>query len=59
MTAAIEYKIPGENEFWMTTQLIYKLITVIPVEEQDGGGGDVEEAGEAGEETDAGGPIQT
>jgi hypothetical protein len=37
MTAAIEYKIPGENAFWMATRPIYKLIKVIPVEEQDMG----------------------
>ncbi len=32
--ADVDYKIPGETKFRVTTRLIHKLVLVVPVEEQ-------------------------
>jgi hypothetical protein len=32
--ADIEYKVPGEAQFRVTTRSIYKLVLIIPIEEQ-------------------------
>jgi hypothetical protein len=41
--ADIEYKLPGESVFRMTTRPIHKLVLVVPVEEQAGAGEQEEE----------------
>jgi hypothetical protein len=41
--ADIEYKLPGEAVFRMTTRPVHKLVMVIPVEEQTATVGDMEE----------------
>jgi hypothetical protein len=41
--ADIEYKLPGESVFRMTTRPVHKLVMIIPVEEQTITAGEVEE----------------
>jgi hypothetical protein len=41
--ADIEYKLPGESVFRMTTRPIHKLVLIIPIEEQASAVGEAEE----------------
>ncbi len=41
--ADIEYKLPGESVFRMTTRPVHKLVLIIPIEEQTATVGEVEE----------------
>ncbi len=42
--ADIEYKLPGESVFRMTTRPIHKLVLIIPIEEQASAAGGAEES---------------
>ncbi len=53
-SADIEYKIPGESRFRVTTRPIHKLLLVVPVEEQTMGKEESREEIEEEGETDPG-----
>ncbi len=52
-SADVEYKIPGESKFHVTTRPIHKLVLVVPVEEQT-----MEEPGDLVEDNDEKANVQ-
>ncbi len=56
--ADIEYKLPGESVFRMTTRPIHKLVLIIPVEEQASAVGEAEENKAAPQAEGAPAPVQ-